>query len=116
MAIILEVVKFGDLKLLQCFICFLMVINKGSRSKIFTLTVAGYTETLKLSVYFASKFSQFPYEPLKVNDSGFVENFIHHNSHFEDDEDRINICKASKGTTSVEASKLVKIWSFLDQY
>lgn len=109
MAIIVEVVKFGDLKLLQCFICFLMVINKGSRSKIFTLMVAGYTETLKLSVYFASKFSQFPYEPLKVNDSGFVENFIHHNSHFEDDEDRINICKASKGTTSVEASKLVKI-------
>lgn len=83
--------------------------KKGSKSKIFTWTVAGYTETLKLSVYFASKFSQFPYEPLKVNDSGFVVNFNHHNSHFEDDEGRINIYKASKVTISVEASKLVKI-------
>lgn len=70
--------------------------------------VVGYIEILKLLVYFVFKFFQFFYEFLKVNDSGFVENFIYYNFYFED-EDRINICKVSKGIIFVEVLKLVKI-------
>lgn len=71
--------------------------------------VVGYIEILKLLVYFVFKFFQFFYEFLKVNDSGFVENFIYYNFYFEDDEDRINICKVSKGIIFVKVLKLVKI-------